>query len=290
MSKYIVDAQEQKIRAVKAAEEATAKKYQEQTPLLTGNAPKAVPETVAKAQVSKETQLFLERSAKVSAAGEKGKSRWGDKEVERAKNSVASIAVRVNGDTQPATIPTPPQATDATPIKNAAATPRKTTAATSSKETAATPPKAAAEVPVPPEVAAADHGLRSDGGVGGLTLAERVALGAKAAAPSEEVSPATIQEATLSHNEVLFQKRNALVVAAGRAGKSRWGTMEVERAQKQAVNGFSGAPEPSPVKGAEVPAEVTAADHGLRSDGGVGGPSLAERVNLGAALLQQDRN
>ena len=31
--------------------------------------------------------------------------------------------------------------------------------------------------------------------------------------------------------------------------------------------------------------EVEAADHGLRADGGVGGPSLAERVNLGASLL-----
>ena len=32
--------------------------------------------------------------------------------------------------------------------------------------------------------------------------------------------------------------------------------------------------------------EIKAADHGLRADGGVGGPSLADRVNLGAKLLQ----
>jgi len=33
--------------------------------------------------------------------------------------------------------------------------------------------------------------------------------------------------------------------------------------------------------------EIEAADHGLQADGGVGGPSLAERVNLGAELLGQ---
>ena len=35
-----------------------------------------------------------------------------------------------------------------------------------------------------------------------------------------------------------------------------------------------------------VTPEIAAADHGLQSDGGVGGPSLADRVNLGAQLLQ----
>ena len=31
--------------------------------------------------------------------------------------------------------------------------------------------------------------------------------------------------------------------------------------------------------------EIEAADHGMRNDGGVDGPSLAQRVNLGAALV-----
>ena len=41
----------------------------------------------------------------------------------------------------------------------------------------------------------------------------------------------------------------------------------------------------APAAPVPVPPEVEEADHGLRADGGVGGPSLAQRVNLGAALL-----
>ena len=41
----------------------------------------------------------------------------------------------------------------------------------------------------------------------------------------------------------------------------------------------------APVADIPVPPEVEAADHGLRNDGGVGGPSLAERVNLGSKLF-----
>lgn len=120
-------------------------------------------------------------------------------------------------------------------------------------------------------VEAADHGLRADGGVGGPSLAERLSSGANGAiAPVSAASTA------------LYDKRNAKVSAAGKAGKSRWGEAEVQKSIQLAGNAL-----PSAAPKVEIVAspEVEAADHGLRADGGVGGPSLAERVNLGAALL-----
>jgi hypothetical protein len=72
----------------------------------------------------------------------------------------------------------------------------------------------------------ADHGLRADGGVGGPSLAERVAMG------TAVVSTAPVSHATpvLSSSQDLYLKRNAMVSAAGKAGKSRWGDMEIQRA------------------------------------------------------------
>jgi hypothetical protein len=73
-----------------------------------------------------------------------------------------------------------------------------------------------------------------------------------------------------------------MVSAAGKAGKSRWGEQEVQKSIQLAGNAL---PSAAPKVQIAASAEVEAADHGLRADGGVGGPSLAERVNLGASLL-----
>merc|ERR1712166_925296 len=78
-------------------------------------------------------------------------------------------------------------------------------------------------------------------------------------------------------------KRNARIAAAAAAGKSRWGSAESEKATEEASKpSLSSSTSSTP---AVVAAEVEAADHGLRNDGGVGGPSLAERVNLGQQLF-----
>ena len=62
--------------------------------------------------------------------------------------------------------------------------------------------------------------------------------------------------------------------------------LENERAASLSSNALpSGAPTAAAAVAVAVPPEVEAADHGLRADGGVGGPSLAQRVNLGASLL-----
>lgn len=224
MAKYIIDAQEAKTKAVRAAELAMQSKYEEKVMLL-GAAPAPAPSG---------NKLFDDRNAKVAAAGKVGKSRWGDMEVAKAtKHSPPAASTPV-----PAPVPAP--------------------------------------VPVPPEVAAADHGLRSDGGVGGPSLAERVNLGAQLLGEVAGAADAPSMTQNEAPGKSLYDQRNARIAAAGKAGKSRWGDMEVAKAMKHA-----------PAAPVQVPVapEVAAADHGLRNDGGVGGPSLAQRVNLGAAIL-----
>mmetsp|Transcript_23817 Transcript_23817/g.36738 ORF Transcript_23817/g.36738 Transcript_23817/m.36738 type:complete len:371 (+) Transcript_23817:63-1175(+) len=256
MADYIVKAQEEKYRAVKAAEAAMAKKYEDKLLLLGAGAAPAAPKKEAEVappstlKPSEETKLYAQRSAKVEAAAKAGKSRWGDAEVKKAANVVSNGVQTIPSATNKA------KATKSDPVLNVAV------------------------IDIPPEVTAADHGLRADGGVGGLSLAERVALGSKTSATPN--AGAAVTTATSSAAPSLYDKRNAKVSAAGKAGKSRWGQMEVDKATSLAVAALNSSPVTASMP---VPAEVSAADHGLRADGGVSGPSLAERVNLGAQLL-----
>ena len=193
----------------------------------------------AASAAAEEPSLYKERNAHIAAAAKAGTSRWGNKEVERA------------GATAPP-----------------------------SKLLKPIPPINVATVgdAVPEEVIAADHGLRADGGVGGLSLAERVRNGA---APAAAAAAAT--SVVLSSNPN-YEKRNARIAAAAKSGnQSRWGSREVDKAIEYSANALPA----SRAANIAVLPEVEAADHGLRADGGVGGPSLAERVNLGARLLQQ---
>jgi hypothetical protein len=109
--------------------------------------------------------------------------------------------------------------------------------------------------------------LRADGGVGGLTLAERVVGGANAV-------PQSAAAGTASPAQFLYHQRNQKVAQMG--NNSRWGSMEVAKASSLAAS-FSHS--------TVAPEVVEKADHGLRADGGVGGPTLADRVDLGAQLL-----
>ena len=235
MSHYIVNAQEDKARAVKAAELAITQKYQDKMNafMLEGTS-----------EVASESDLFKGRKAKLAAAAKAGKpSRWGDAEVQK-----------VAGTTVPAS--------NIKTIK--AQEPKIATDSSSSAASSSTPP----------EVIAADHGMRADGGVNGLTLAERVANGANGAVVSAVVD---IQPS-------LYDKRNAKIASAVQAGKqSRWGSKE----EGKAVQSAQSLPAAAPVNEIVASPEVTAADHGLRADGGVSGPSLAERVNLGAQILKE---
>ena len=116
--------------------------------------------------------------------------------------------------------------------------------------------------------------------MGGLTLAERVAQGATADTATSTTTSTSMTTTTRSNP--YYEQRTAKLAAAVQANRqSRWGILEESRAVEYAST-------PPRVGGAAavVSAEVEAANHGLRADGGVGGPSLAERVNLGALLLK----
>ena len=311
MAKYIIEAQQQKLKAVQAAEIAVKKNYEEKLRLLSGSAPV---EPAAPA-VSADDKLFQDRNAKVSAAAKAGKSRWGDMENQKATIAASAApktvapadsganGVAVAGAAVPPATNVGQSLFDQRNAKIAAAGKagksrwgdmevKKATELTAALPAAPSKPvpaaAAAAAAPVPPEVAEADHGLRNDGGVGGPSLAERVNLGAQlfdasaaAAAPAAPVAAASVGPS-------LYDKRNARIAAAGKAGKSRWGDLEIIKATDLAAALPASSASAAPVvAAAPVPPEVEAADHGLRADGGVGGPSLAQRVNLGAAMLGQ---
>ena len=202
MAKYIVQAQQQKMKAVKAAELATAAKYEAKIKLLLSAADGT--EAPAKpVETSAEKTLYETRSANVAAAAKAGKSRWGDKEVAKVKISDSKF-VEVTPDN-----------------KNGAAK----------------------------------------------------VNGVAAKAPEPVSLPSSS----------LFDERNKKVAEAGKAGKSRWGDAEVKKASAEASKqpSIASAPEPATQIEIQMSPQIEAADHGMRNDGGVGGPSLAERVNLG---------
>lgn len=105
MEKYIVDAQNQKLLAVKEAERMAETKFQERLEKLAGGmtlpssgsvveAAPAVVEEAAPVAVEEaapavtQATVFRKRNEEIVAAGAAGKSRWGDKEVERAKEQL----------------------------------------------------------------------------------------------------------------------------------------------------------------------------------------------------------
>jgi hypothetical protein len=316
MSKYIVEAQQQKILAVKAAEAAAMSKYEEKLKLLGGSSDSpSTSAPLSRVSPSPETKLYDDRSANVAAAAKAGRSRWGDQEVAKATQAVNGV--KVNGVKLPAdftSAPVPLSSTTPTilpgtslydsrnamvaaagaagksrwgeaEIKKATEEAAKRPAL--SAPSSSSPPVWTAapmdQIVVTPEIEAADHGLRNDGGVGGPSLAQRVNLGMQlfeGGVPNGALTPpAAIEQGSSAPS--LFEARNARVAAAAAAGKSRWGPMENERiAQLVGVAAL-----PSSVGSAAIPPEVIEADHGLRADGGVGGPTLAQRVNLGAKLL-----
>lgn len=342
MSRYIVSAQEEKRKAILAAEETISRKYEDRLSafLLGGvTALNVVPAPVPVERPTKSlTELKLQK-----------------KEVKR---EIKEMEREMKNQTNEKTVPPP-----ATP-----------------KVEAPTIAEGIVNAVVPPEVVEADHGLRADGGVGGLTLAERVLQGAEAQSlvPPHEVdgsADAAVETALAMHPmEKVYLKRNAIVAAAAKAGvhnrwgvaeemlaavavkkgmqvdvgvvsplvltprpegmltpstealasstevvngstadamtplsaadplhqvyykrnvgiasavdagvHNRWGPAEEELAKDYVVNALTAGAEANPVY--IVPPEVEEADHGLRADGGVGGPSLADRVNLGAQLL-----
>jgi len=352
MAKYIVESQQQKMIAVKAAEEATAAKYEGKLALLLkassssnndSSTPAKAADSSSSAAVAADTKLYDTRSATVAAAAKAGKSRWGDKEVAKVKISSKDTELnvkpesskeKVNGKvvdipTVPSTISLPStdlytqrsariaaaaaagksrwgsaeskKATEevSTPSLSSSTETEKMTSSSPSTPSVVTPDIMSTPSVVTPEIKAADHGLRNDGGVGGPSLAERVNLGQQLFTGGSNAVVATPpSSASIPNVKVLppsmYDLRNAKIAAAAAAGKSRWGEQENGKATILASNALpSGSPteitveETVAVMEIPVPPEVEAADHGLRNDGGVGGPSLAERI-LGGRLTKHE--
>jgi len=92
MSEYIVNAQNQKLMAVKEAELKAEQKFQERLEKLLAASGAALPSSDAAVETQPEPvaelSLFEKRNLQVAAAGEK--SRWGSLEVQKAAESVKS--------------------------------------------------------------------------------------------------------------------------------------------------------------------------------------------------------
>ena len=82
MEEYIVNAQNQKLLAVKEAELKAEKKFQDRLEQLLAASGVALPSSDA--AETQPVSLFQKRNMKVAAAGEAGKSRWGSLEVKKA--------------------------------------------------------------------------------------------------------------------------------------------------------------------------------------------------------------
>ena len=94
MEEYIVNAQNQKLMAVKEAELKAEKKFQERLEKLLAASGVALPASDAVlTQPAVELSLYQKRNLKVAAAGEAGKSRWGSMEVQRAIENAKSQPV-----------------------------------------------------------------------------------------------------------------------------------------------------------------------------------------------------
>ena len=257
LRQYMIDAQEEKYRAVQAAQAAAQQKLTESLTLL-GWTPSSSAATSITLEPSRSSSaivgspLYVARNAAVSKAG--AQSRWGPLEVQRVSGVSAVSHNVVNGASSSSSnvAATPPTVTTTMPVNGGSVPVMSTTATT--------------VVPVPPEVAEADHGLRSDGSIGGLTLAERIYFGAQAAASDGSSSSVSTTTSSSNPMTVLYQKRNIKVQQVAQVlGKSnRWGAQEVERVSN-------------------IVAATAAYTSGITATSS----TSQQRVNFGAAILGQ---
>jgi hypothetical protein len=185
MSEYIVNAQNQKLLAIREAELKAEKKFQERLEKLLAASTAALQEKSVDATILRESALYEKRNARIAAAAEAGVSRWGSLEVEKAKELAKNAPVV--------------------------------------DESTSDNPQVAAGFSLFDQrnakiVAAASAGKSRWGDM----EVER----AKSSGASS-TSPVSAAESSL------FDQRNAKIVAASSAGKSRWGDMEVERAKNR---------------------------------------------------------
>jgi len=239
--------------AVKEAELKAEKKFQERLEKLLSSSGMMLPASAtavaaAAPVVVEEGTPFQKRNAHILSAAEAGKSRWGSMEIERALGQAKPAA-----SATAASVSAPPAASTSFDRRNArvvaSAGVGKSRWGTMEVERAAKMNGSAS--PPPPAAAVVEE-------AGCISLDDRLNLGARLLGTAAPPAPASTLTA--------FDMRNARVVASAGVGKSRWGTMEVERAAK--MNGSASPPPPA----AAVVEEA-------------GCISLDDRLNLGARLL-----
>jgi hypothetical protein len=211
----------------------------------------ATAEAAAAPVVVEEGTPFQKRNAHILSAAEAGKSRWGSMEIERALGQAKPAAPAAAASVS---VSAPQAASTSFDRRNArvvaSAGVGKSRWGTMEVERAAKMNGAASP---PPPAAAVVEEARC------ISLEDRLNLGARLLGTAAPPAPASTLTA--------FDMRNARVVASAGVGKSRWGTMEVERAAK-----MNGAASPPPPAAAAVVEEARCI-------------SLEDRLNLGARLL-----
>lgn len=262
----MVNAQNQKLLAIREAELKAEKKFQERLEKLLAASSAALREGSVDATVlSKEQSLFEKRNARVIAAAKAGMSRWGSMEVDRAEVQAKSNPVATSA---PAAIQNAAEASlfDQRNAKIVAAADagksrwgnmevekaRKSGVSASSAAIVASAGSSLYDQRNAKVVASAaagksrwgDKEVERAGGVAApvgvsteaptpatnASLEDRVNLGAQLLGGSAAAQSAPAQSTSL------YDQRNAQVIAAANAGKSRWGNAEVERAMKSAVS------------------------------------------------------
>lgn len=268
----MVNAQNQKLLAIREAELKAEKKFQERLDKLLAASNAALRESSVDATVlSKEQTLFEKRNARVVAAAKAGLSRWGSKEVDRAENQVKSSPVAMSTQSTALSAAEISLFDQRNAMIVAAANAGKSrwgsmeierakSSGVSVKYPAATQPTAAAETSLFDQrnamiVASAAAGksrwgskeVERAGGVAApdvvsapasalavakVSLEDRVNLGARLLGGSTKAQSAPAD----ARSATLFDQRNAKVIASAAAGRSRWGQKEVERALSGGVS------------------------------------------------------
>ena len=253
----MINAQNQKLQAVREAELKAEEKFEQRLEKLLAASNAALKESSVDATVlSTEPTLFEKRNARIVAAAKAGMSRWGSMEVDKAAQGQAKTApIAESTPTASGSAADPTLFDQRNAMIVAAANAGKSRwgameieRAQSSSGVSST---AVAPTPIASEsslfdqrnakvVASAAAGKsrwgsmevdRAQGAANNayiaptqaaVSLQDRVNLGAQLLG-TQQAAPVVVQSTSL------YDQRNAMVIAAANAGKSRWGKKEVER-------------------------------------------------------------
>ena len=250
IANYIVKAQEEKFRAVKAAEAAVEKKYQERLLVLTAAAGGDV--SPAAPQISDSQFLYFQRAQNLKGAAAVGKSRWGAAEIEKISKlntgAITTKEIRQESSVSVAPVTFPIGGLTLTDrlqlcANNVPAAPLSTASLAAAEKSLYDKPNARvvesadksrwgeAEIsklknlPIASEVKSTSATLIANKNRVniGAAIANGLHLGTKG-------EPAGNQPiASSAAEQSLYAMRNANIVESASAGKSRWGEAEINK-------------------------------------------------------------